>query len=200
MRDALETKERIDRAAIKVFVERGVDGASVRDIAKEAGVSLGALYNHYKGKDELVWALFSQSWAAMGQELRLREREHDTIETQMRSMVHYVYDLFERDWELVTFTFLGRHPNLLKVNAKMANPYVVFRLAIVAAMNRGEIPRQDPDLATAMVVGAIVQTIDTQILGRIRGSLLPHVDAVANACVGLLSSAADSEARAQPSN
>jgi len=46
-----ETKQRVEDAAIRVFVQKSVSGASVRDIAREAQVSLGAMYNHYKSKE-----------------------------------------------------------------------------------------------------------------------------------------------------
>jgi AcrR family transcriptional regulator len=56
MRDPAGTKDRIDRAAIRLFAQQGVDGTSIRQIAKEAGISLGALYNHYRSKESMVVA------------------------------------------------------------------------------------------------------------------------------------------------
>lgn len=66
------------------------------------------------------------------------------------------------------------------------NPYLAFRMTILSAMRRGEIPRQDPDIATAMVMGAVVQVIDTRLLGRIKKKLTPSTTQVANACLALL--------------
>jgi TetR/AcrR family transcriptional regulator, regulator of cefoperazone and chloramphenicol sensitivity len=44
-------RQRIILAAMKLFGERGFDGASVRDIAAEAGVSLGLLRHHFGSKE-----------------------------------------------------------------------------------------------------------------------------------------------------
>lgn len=41
-------------AAITCFLERGYHQTGVRDIAKQAGVSLGNLYNHFKSKESLL--------------------------------------------------------------------------------------------------------------------------------------------------
>lgn len=50
-----ETKiERIREAAIAVVVETGIPQSTVAAIASRAGVSVGYLYRHYKGKDELI--------------------------------------------------------------------------------------------------------------------------------------------------
>jgi AcrR family transcriptional regulator len=45
-------------AAIKVVAKRGFDGASVDEIARAAGFSIGALYGNFKGKDDLFLAVY----------------------------------------------------------------------------------------------------------------------------------------------
>jgi TetR/AcrR family transcriptional repressor of nem operon len=47
------------RAASKLIRERGVDGVGVADISKAAGLTHGALYAHFRSKDELVLAALS---------------------------------------------------------------------------------------------------------------------------------------------
>jgi AcrR family transcriptional regulator len=48
-----QTRERILRAAAACFAEQGYSGCSVSDIVDKAGVSKGALYVHFKTKEEL---------------------------------------------------------------------------------------------------------------------------------------------------
>lgn len=47
-------KIEIVHAAVTCFLERGYHQTGVRDIAKQAGVSLGNLYNHFKGKEAVL--------------------------------------------------------------------------------------------------------------------------------------------------
>lgn len=49
-----EQKKEILDAALRVFSQRGYSKATVREIAREANVTTGALYYYYKGKDELL--------------------------------------------------------------------------------------------------------------------------------------------------
>jgi AcrR family transcriptional regulator len=186
MRDAAGTKDRIDRAAIRLFAQQGVDGTSIRQIAKEARISLGALYNHYPSKESMVEELFSRSWAHVGQELRRISNENESLNKQLPEMVRYIFKFFERDWELASLTFSQRTSAIPRVRMARDNPYLAFRMTILSAMRRGEIPRQDPDIATAMVMGAVVQVIDTRLLGRIKKKLTPSTTQVANACLALL--------------
>jgi AcrR family transcriptional regulator len=53
---AAETRERLLRAAVSVFAQRGYDGTRVADIARAANVSNGALYAHFGSKAELLVA------------------------------------------------------------------------------------------------------------------------------------------------
>ncbi len=198
MGKATDTRRRIDRAAIRLFVRQGVDGTSIRQIAKEAEISLGALYNHYRSKESMVEELFSRNWALVGQELRRISRENKTLDTQILQMVRYVFGYFEQDWELASLTFSQRHRFISKLYKARDNPYLVFRLTIISAINRGEIPRQDPDIATAMLMGAIVQIIDTKILGRIKKKLTQSAVPVANACLGLLGSYGEPDSNPEP--
>src|SRR5690349_17713073 len=53
MKDDLTARARIRDAAIKLFTERGIEGASIRDIATEAGVSSGLVRHHFGSKEAL---------------------------------------------------------------------------------------------------------------------------------------------------
>ncbi|MFI5258600.1 MAG: TetR/AcrR family transcriptional regulator [Candidatus Limnocylindrales bacterium] len=49
-----ETRDRINQVALDVFIERGYDGSTLREIADRLGVTRPALYYHVKNKEELL--------------------------------------------------------------------------------------------------------------------------------------------------
>jgi AcrR family transcriptional regulator len=53
-------RERLLDAALEVFVGRGFDGATVKDIAAAAGVTQGLLYHYFPGKDALLETLLRE--------------------------------------------------------------------------------------------------------------------------------------------
>ena len=53
--------------------------------------------------------------------------------------------------------------------AGAANPVEVVRAAVVQAMDAGEIPARDPDLATALILGAVIQPATFAVYGRLTG-------------------------------
>lgn len=54
------TIKNINEAALKEFTEKGFKDASLRSIAKEAGVTTGAFYSYYKNKGELFESIVGE--------------------------------------------------------------------------------------------------------------------------------------------
>lgn len=51
---SLQTREKILAAAYQAFVEHGYNATSMRVISKKAGVTVGAIYNHFQTKED-IW-------------------------------------------------------------------------------------------------------------------------------------------------
>lgn len=53
------TRTRLVRASLDVFVDKGIDGATVDDLARAAGFTRGAFYSNFSTKEEVFSALFA---------------------------------------------------------------------------------------------------------------------------------------------
>jgi len=53
----LERRKQILGAALKVFSDRGYGESTMAEVAEEAGVGVGTLYNYYENKDDLLLAI-----------------------------------------------------------------------------------------------------------------------------------------------
>lgn len=49
-----EVRDRILSAAARVFSQKGYHSSTIADIVRESGLSVGAIYSHFAGKDELI--------------------------------------------------------------------------------------------------------------------------------------------------
>src|SRR6478735_3043986 len=49
-----EVRDRILSAAARVFSQKGYHSSTIADIVRESGLSVGAIYSHFSGKDELI--------------------------------------------------------------------------------------------------------------------------------------------------
>ena len=53
-----QTEERIFEAATDVFLDKGMDGARMQDIANHAGINKALLHYYFRTKDHLFNAVF----------------------------------------------------------------------------------------------------------------------------------------------
>ena len=53
-------RSRLYTIALRLISERGYDATTLRDIAKEAGVSVGLLYRYFPSKQAVVIALYDE--------------------------------------------------------------------------------------------------------------------------------------------
>lgn len=72
-----QTRERLFAAAIEVFAERGVIGASVEAICEQAGFTRGAFYSNFTDKDDLVLGILRHE----------AEHDYETVEQIMSDLV-----------------------------------------------------------------------------------------------------------------
>jgi AcrR family transcriptional regulator len=165
MRDGAATKAKISRTALKLFVKQGVTATTIRDIATAAGVSEGALYRHYESKDALAWDLFATHFTTFARELDELQAKHSTLRAKLDAMIRYFCTFFDRDRTLFSYLLLSQHGQLEKVTSDMNHPADVFRKAIAGGMARKEIPKADPEVATAMVMGLVLQVALTRVYG-----------------------------------
>lgn len=60
--ESLKTRQYLLNAALEVFYRQGVTRSTLQEIAQEAGVTRGALYWHFKNKEDLFEALFQRTF------------------------------------------------------------------------------------------------------------------------------------------
>jgi AcrR family transcriptional regulator len=181
VRDGTATRERIEQTAMTLFVNKGVTETTVRDIAQGAGVAEGALYRHYPGKDELILDLFQRHYAAFAH--RLDELQAARLHTRdkLGAMVEECCRFFDDDPVLFRFLLLVQHHSLHRVEGP-DSPVEVVRTVLAEGMAKGEILRGDADLATALVMGVIVQPATFKTYGRLPGPMLPLAARLTAAC------------------
>jgi AcrR family transcriptional regulator len=167
------TRERIEQAATRLFVSKGVNETSVRDITREVGISEGALYRHFQSKDDLVWQTFEQNYTAFARELESLAAREATAQNKVGAMIRGFCRAHDDNPTLFNFLLFVQHGQLAKLPADAPTPVTVMRSVLANAIASGEIPSQDPDLATALVLGAVLQPATFAAYGRMALKLEP---------------------------
>jgi len=94
-----EVRERIVRASLRVFAEKGFDRATMQDVVRASGLSVGAIYTYFRSKDELILAGCDLITDQEIGELRERLAAIDGFRERIAAAVGFFFDQldFERE-------------------------------------------------------------------------------------------------------
>ena len=162
-----DTRDRIEQAAVRLFVEKGVAETTIKDIAGAVGLSEGALYRHFEGKEELVWAAFERHYVAFGATLKALADEESTTRGKVAAMIRGFCRAHDENPTLFKFLLFVQHGQLNKLAPGTPTPVDVIRDVLERAIANHEIPAQRPDLATALVFGVVLQPVTFAAYGRL---------------------------------
>jgi len=181
-----DTRARIEKAAIHLFVQKGVTETTVRDIARAVGLSEGALYRHFASKEELVWQLFERNYVDFaGRLLELAERE-STMRGKLAAMIRGFAAAHDENPELFRFLLFVQHGQLGKLGDTAPTPVQAVRSVISRGIAAGEIPSQDVELATALVFGVVLEPVQFSAYGQISPDIRSIGDRLVAAAWGAL--------------
>ena len=74
-KDKTQSHERIQKVAKEEFLQKGFQKASMREIAKKAGLTPSALYRHYPSKEEMFNSLVDPFIGALMRETKQHEED-----------------------------------------------------------------------------------------------------------------------------
>jgi AcrR family transcriptional regulator len=94
-----EVRDRIVRAAIEVFAEHGFHRATMQDIVRQSGLSVGAIYTYFKSKSELILAGCDLITDQQLGELRDRLASVSDYRRRIATALGYFFDQFEEQRE-----------------------------------------------------------------------------------------------------
>lgn len=185
---ARNARPKIERAALKLFIHEGIDAATTREIAEKAGVSEGALYRHYKGKDELALSLFMETHNRLGAMMALALSGDGTLDQKVLAAVTAYCELADEDFLLFSFHLVSLNRFLPYDKRREDDPVSITEKIIASLMNEGVIPKGDPALKAAMALGVVMQAGQNKIYNRLPGPLSQHAGAMARAVLCVLRS------------
>lgn len=186
MGKAEETKARVERAALTLFVARGVAETTTREIAMAASIAEGTIYRYFPSKEQLALDIFLGHHRALAEALAEAHRPVTGLRDKIEAIVRCYCEWADRDWSLFAYHLLTQHLFLAMVPDGTPNPVDVVRAVIVNAMTAGEIPARDPDLAAASAIGTVMQPATYKVYGRFEGPLSDHVRFFADAAWAVL--------------
>ena len=163
----MRNRELVLAAARRMFLERGYHGASLEQIADEAGFSKGVVYSQFESKADLFLALLEQRIDERRRENarfvdRLVASEGVSLDQGLRALVEHVSERDRADaaWGLLVIEFrvhAARNPDLNRRYGEMHERTVAGVAGVVARIyDRADeaLPLPAPELARLLLTVA----------------------------------------------
>lgn len=156
------TREKINQAAIELFVLQGVDATTTKQIAQRAKVAEGSLYRHYASKQELVSSLYREHHLALSELLQQRSASANGAIEALHAMTAAVFESYadEQTRHQILFLLLAQHSEALTQNLDFETLAQLVESTIIKGQRQGQIRVINPVLAGALVIGMVAQCIE----------------------------------------
>lgn len=165
-----QTRERLLTAARSVFARGGFHGASVEEIASEAGFSTGALYSNFDGKEDLFLVLMEREIAEHAREIAAAVSARASVSERAAGGARQWMATIEREPELLLlfmefWAYGVRDPDVRpKVAARFAQMRAVLTQLIADGAREFELELALPAEQLAVAIDALADGIARQKL------------------------------------
>jgi AcrR family transcriptional regulator len=142
------TRQRILRAGLRCFAERGYAATAMQDIARAARVSKPALYYHFRDKADLFRALVTEAHEARFRRLQAALRSGGDVRSRLTAVMHTIFESFRKDRELFQlavasmFAAPGDAPHGFDCRPLCQRNFELVCGAMRAAQQAGELSRR----------------------------------------------------------
>lgn len=159
------SRQRLEQAALSVFVERGIDGATTKEIAQRAGMAEGNLYRHYPSKEDLAFAVFSSHLTRVVAALDAERTAGGSTREVLGRLLRRFRELFEADPDVYAFIVIAHHSLTARTPREVRTPTDVVADILLAGQRRGEVAQGDTLLLGSMVVGIVARVTHLKLEG-----------------------------------
>lgn len=160
----LSTKQNIRQTAEKLFRERGYAAIGMRELAKEVGIEAPSIYNHYKGKDdilrEICFEIADKFFVAFEAAEKTDEKPSKKIKAVIKAHINVIAENIEASEVFFQEWMFLEEPNLSKFK-KLRHEYEqLFRDVVEKGIKRGDFKKGNSKLVVFTIFSALNATYD----------------------------------------
>lgn len=167
----LNTEQKILLAAKKVFIEKGLEGARMQEIADEAGINKALLHYYFRSKDKLFEGVFREAFFRLLPTVIALLKQDIPLFEKIRLFTEQYIDIFKENHHIPGFVLHELSQNPGRVVALISTVGIqpdIFIKQVNEEVRKGTIRPIDPrDLIVNMLAMCIFPFVAAPILKNI---------------------------------
>lgn len=164
-------KQRLLRAALDLFTERGYAATSVREIVDAAGVTKPVLYYYFKNKEDIYLELFREPFVYFSKVLEDAYNEKGSVRERIVRLFDLIFELFVsrlKEARLMYSIYYGppQGAPFFDFDSFHLKMREVIGLIVRKGIEKGELRAVDADIATWLLNGSLNFVMEEQLCHR----------------------------------
>jgi len=168
-----QTEEKIFESATEVFIEKGMDGARMQDIADHAGINKSLLHYYYRTKEHLFNAVFEMIAGQMFRKFAPIFDENLSLEEKIRFFFREHITFLQKNPRLPGFLMNEMHRNPERIKKFLKSVDIQKLWATLEAQHKEELdkynlnPETIPQFMTSVAAMSVFPFIAKPIVGSL---------------------------------
>ena len=156
---AADPGEKIQSAALKLFITKGITGTTTKEIARKAGVSEGTIYNYFESKGDLAYKLFERHMDRFRDVLTGSALSVQGPAPKLSAVIRGFFGFARDNHDAYAYIMIGHYTELQKMPYDKKKPRDIFVDIIGDGIREGVFSAVDRDLSSAFVIGMVTRAI-----------------------------------------
>jgi len=159
--DKENKKAEILAVAMTVLAEKGFGRTRIEDVAKQAGIGKGTIYEYFRSKEELFFALYNSILKTFHDKIFTRVAAEDSASAAIEQFIFLSLSAFDEwhEFGVVLLDFWSEHRRGTEVHLKFSNVYDTSRNALAELIGKGirsgEFAPVDPVAAASVIIASL---------------------------------------------
>ena len=166
-------RAKIGAVAEALFAERGFDGASIREIAEQAGATKALIYHYYDSKDALYQTLLEEAVSGVVTQIEAIAADGTEPEAQLRAVVQVFIDAYHdapHRFQMVQRTIDDHHAVAAVLAERwFSRAHRALQSIVTRGVRQGDLKPLPVQMVPLAIIGLVIHTLRGQ-------KLVGHVD------------------------
>ena len=156
--NALSSRDQLVAMAAKLFSVKGYNKTNMRELAESVGMKAGSIFYHFKGKEDILYAVMHHSISLLAEAVQREINETDTTQDRLRTLVRIELESYLGEQSSFAMVLIHEWRNLPEEQqAKlllMRGEYEAVWLTVLGDYHQAGMIKADPNIVRRMLNGA----------------------------------------------